>query len=261
MVKKPTIGLALGAGAARGIAHIGVLQVFQEHRIAIDFLAGTSIGAVIGGLFAAGMDLELLGKFVQELQWDDLVRLTVTRRGLVSSERIYRMLQVLTQDKTIEELSIPSAFVACDLRSGEEVVFRSGSAADAIRASLSIPGVFVPVANDRALLVDGAVVNRVPDNVVRAMGADIVIAVDLGFGPLRGNVRTLPDVIMRTIEILERQVEKHREHCADVNLALDLTDVGSTQLNRAGELIARGRDAAREHVAAIAAAKLRWQSS
>src|SRR5690554_2555605 len=100
----PKVGIALGAGSARGLAHIGVLQVLEESNVPMDIIVGTSMGAVVGGLYAAGVDLQLLARMAEELQWDDLVRLTITRFGMVSSERIFQMLRVLTKDMNFEEI-------------------------------------------------------------------------------------------------------------------------------------------------------------
>lgn len=239
------IGIALGAGAARGMANLGVLQVLQEERIPIDVVAGTSAGAVVGSLYAAGTDLGLLCRMAAELDWNDLASFTITRRGLVSSEKIHTLLRMLTKDQNFEDLHIPTAVVATDLLTGEEVILASGSIADGVRASLSIPGIFVPVELGGRLLVDGALVNRVPTDVCRKIGADFVIAVDVGWAPLRGRVGNLPDVIFRTIDILGRQVSVGSELDANVLLQPDLGNVTVTQLNRAEEIIEKGREAVR----------------
>lgn len=245
---RPKVGIAFGAGGARGLANLGVLQVLQEERIPIDVVAGTSAGAVVGALYASGTDLAMLGRLIEELDWDDLTSLTLTRRGLVSPEKIHSMLRMLTKDKNFEDLSIPTAVVATDLFTGEEVVVDTGSIALGVRASLSIPGVFVPLELDGRLLVDGALVNRVPANLCRKMGADLVFAVDVGWAPLRSRIRNLPDVIMRTNDILQRQVAQHKSIPADLVLEPDLGNVTITQLNRAGEIIEKGRVVARENL-------------
>ncbi len=237
----PKIGLALGAGSARGLAHIGVLDVLEQHKIAIHCVAGTSIGAIIGGLYAADVDRQLLARMATALNWDDLVRLTLSSAGFVSSERIYQMLRVLTKDADIEQLRVPAAFVAADLYTGEQVVFRRGNAATAIRASMSIPGVFVPVELEGRLLVDGALKNRVPDDIPPQLGADFVIGVDVGFPEPRGRLKTVPDIIMRTVDILERDIAESRGQRAHFTIKMDMPDVMSTQLNRAAEIIERGR--------------------
>ncbi len=240
----PKVGLALGAGAARGLANLGVLQVLSEEEIPIHIIAGTSAGAVVGCLYAAGSDLNVLGRMVEELDWNDLTGLALSRLGLISTDKIYNMLRVLTRNLDFEELAIPAAVVATDLETGKEVVLDSGSVADAVRASLSIPGVFVPAEINGRLLVDGALVNRVPADICRHMGADVVIAVDVGFAPLRGKIRNLPDVIIQTNDILSRQAALHQGISADCLIVPDLGNVSLTQLNRSSEIVEKGRQAA-----------------
>jgi len=251
---RPRVGLALSAGAARGIAHLGVLQVFKEHNVPIDVIAGTSAGAVVASLYAAGCDLYTLERFIQELNWNKLVNITLPRRGLVSSEPLYQLLRLFTRDQDFADLAIPTAVVATDIRTGEEVVIKTGKVADAARASLSIPGIFVPVELGERLLVDGALVNRVPAGVCRELGADVVIAVDVGFPPVGGRTKNLADIIMRTIEILDRQSAKFRPVEADIIIRPELRNITSTQLNRAAEIIAAGRSAGEAHLDEIKAA-------
>lgn len=234
----------MGAGAARGIAHIGILQVLEENKIPIDVLAGTSAGALIGLLYACGVDLRILARMTESLNWDDLVSLTITKLGLVSSERIHQMLRMLTRDKRFEDLSRPCAVVATDINTGEEVVIDKGLVADGVRASISIPGVFVPTTVGKRMLVDGALVNRVPVSTARRLGADIVIACDVGHPQFHNKVGNLSDIVLRTIDILERQCSKLQTDVGDVVICPDLGNVGSTQLNRAPEIISKGREAA-----------------
>jgi len=251
---RPKVGIALGAGAARGLAHIGVLQVFREHDIPVDVVAGTSAGAIVGSLFAAGTDLDMLARFVQELNWGKLVNVTLPHLGLVSSEPMYQLLRLFTRDRTFADLDVPLAVVATDIRTGEEVVINSGLVADGVRASFSIPGIFVPVERDGRLLVDGGLVNRVPADVCRRLGADVVIAVDVGLPPIGKRVKNLADVILRTIEILDRESARQRIAAANVVIKPELGNVMSTQLNRAAEIIAAGRTAAEKQLSQITAA-------
>jgi NTE family protein len=248
---KPKVGIALGAGGARGLANLGVLQVLHEEGIPIHVVTGTSAGAVIGSLYSAGTDLAMIGRLAEELEWDDLTSFTLARKGLVSPDKIHSMLRVLTKDQDFEDLPIPTAVVATDLLTGQEVVVDSGPIALGVRASLAIPGVFVPLELDGRLLVDGALVNRVPADLCHKMGADVVIAVDVGWAPLRGRIRNLPDVIMRTIDVLQRQVAQHKSIQADIVLEPELGNVTITQLNRAREIIDKGREVALANLANI----------
>jgi len=166
-VKKPRIGLALGAGAARGLAHIGVLQVIKEENIPVDLVAGSSIGSVFGALFACGHDFQRLERLAYELRQKQFIDLSVPRMGLLRGNKVEEMLRLLTQNKNFDQLDIPLYVVAVDLVSGEKVIINEGNVAKALRASIAIPGIFQPVGTDGRVLVDGAVMDRVPINVVR----------------------------------------------------------------------------------------------
>jgi NTE family protein len=175
------IGLALGGGAARGCAHIGVLRALEEKSIPVGCIAGTSIGAMVGAVYASGgMDHleELLLKMdlLQLLSYFDVV---FPHSGLVDGRKVTELLRGILGDRSFDDLSVPFAAVATDLRDGSEVVLSSGDVIDAVRASIAVPGVFTPFVTDDALLVDGGLVDPVPVNVVRSLGAEFVIAVDL----------------------------------------------------------------------------------
>jgi NTE family protein len=174
------IGLALGSGSARGWSHIGVIRGLQEANIAIDIVCGSSIGALVGGAYAAGK-LDIAEKFIRGLAWSDVLgfmEVPVPRSGLINSEKIAEYLRERLGDPNIEDLPIPFAAVATDLTSGQEVWIRQGSLIEAIRASLCMPGMFTPCFRDGRLLVDGGLINPVPVSLCRSLGADTVIAVN-----------------------------------------------------------------------------------
>lgn len=177
--RRRTVGLALSGGAARGIAHLGVLAVLLEADIVPDLVAGTSAGAVVGALFCRGWSPEQMLRLVRGLNLLQLGRPSVRRPGLLDGSRFEELFRSLAGDLSFEDLSIPLAVVACDLLSGERVVLRQGPLAPAVRASCSIPGIFTPVEIGPYLLVDGGVVDHLPADVVRALGADYVIGVDV----------------------------------------------------------------------------------
>ena len=212
--ERPKIGLALGGGGAKGGAHVGVLKVLEELNIPVDYIAGTSIGGIVGGLYASGMTADELELAIANIDWNEALRDKPPRRdlsfrkkeenarylldlelglgrggvkwpsGFVSGQNLFFLLQSLTlnvADVTdFHQLPIPFECVATDVGSGEMVVLDSGYLATALRATMAIPGAFAPVRIDDQLLVDGGLVNNLPVDVVREMGADIVIAVDLG---------------------------------------------------------------------------------
>lgn len=180
-VQRPRVGLALGSGSARGWAHIGVIRALEEAGIRPDLVCGTSIGALVGAAYAAG-ELARLESWVCGLQALDMVGLADFGRGggLLKGDRLMQFLRRHVADRPIEQLERPFAAVATSLQTGAEVWLRSGSTLDAVRASIALPGIFTPMRREDVLLVDGGMANPVPVSLARAMGADLVIAVDLG---------------------------------------------------------------------------------
>jgi NTE family protein len=175
------IGLALGSGSARGWAHIGVIRALAEAGIEITYIAGTSIGSLVGAMFALDK-MDVLEDFARQLDWKQIVSfldLTFPRSGLIEGERITDVVRGHVREINIEELPIRYCAVATDLTMGSEVVLNEGDLIDAIRASISVPGIFTPVQKNGSFLIDGGIVNPVPVSAVRNMGADYVIAVDL----------------------------------------------------------------------------------
>ncbi|AKJ64491.1 patatin-like phospholipase family protein [Kiritimatiella glycovorans] len=192
---RPRIGLALGSGAARGWAHIGVIDTLLDAGVDIHCVAGTSMGALVGGVYAGG-GLEALRELALKMNWRDFlyyfVEPRIPRQGLIDGHHIERWLRERVPCRDIGEMAIPFAAVSTDLRTGSPHVFREGPLIEAIRASISLPGMFSPVACGDRLLVDGGLVNPVPVDVAHAMGADRVIAVEINSAP-RWNERTGDD--------------------------------------------------------------------
>jgi NTE family protein len=181
VARKPKIGFALGAGSARGWAHIGVLRALTEQGVKPDFIAGCSIGALVGAAFAAGR-LDQIESWVRSLDWKSALRLIDLglRGGLIKGNRVVELFNEQIVECAFSELPLQFAAVATDLMSGQEIWIREGRVSDAVRASIAVPGFFQPVLYEDRYVVDGSVVNPVPVSLCRAMGADIVIAVDLG---------------------------------------------------------------------------------
>jgi NTE family protein len=178
---RPAVGLVLGSGSARGWAHIGVIRSLMQAGVPIDYVAGASIGAFVGAAFCAGQ-IDLLAEEVLRLDWRRMASMldfALPRTGLLAGEKITAFIRHLVHDRTIEELSLPFCAVATSLRTGREIWLRHGSTVEAVRASLSLPGIFTPVRHGTLWLVDGGLANPVPVTVCRAMGAEVVIAVNL----------------------------------------------------------------------------------
>lgn len=178
--RKPIVGLALGSGAARGWSHIGVIRALHELDVEIDLVCGTSMGSLVGAFYAAGT-LDELEEWARALRWNDVVGYMDLSMdgGLIAGRKLFEFLKHHFEDKTFDQLNMPYAAVATDMTSGAEVWLREGSVLSAARASSSIPGLFIPIKEDEHWLVDGGLVNPVPVSLCRAMGAEVVIAVDL----------------------------------------------------------------------------------
>lgn len=184
------IGVALGSGGARGWAHIGVLQAIREHGLHVHCVSGTSMGALVGAAFASGK-LDTLHQMALKLDWKRVLyyffELNIPRMGLIDGTRILEFVKAHISSNEIEQLAIPYAAVATDIMNGEEVILSRGSVIAAVRASVAIPGMLTPLEKDGRLLVDGGLVNPLPVNVARDLGADYVIAVDVSRSPLPGS--------------------------------------------------------------------------
>ncbi len=179
--KKQKIGLALGSGSARGWAHIGVIEALTGAGVEIDCVAGTSIGAVVGAVFASG-NLDSLKEVVLQFDWKQILGfldVVFPKSGLIDGKKVTDFLRHHMREKAIEDLATPFCAVSTNLADGQEVVISKGDLIEAVRASISLPGIFTPVKKDGMVLIDGGLVDPVPVSVVRAMGADYVIAVDL----------------------------------------------------------------------------------
>ena len=185
MRRKLRLGLALGAGSARGWAHIGVIRALEERGIKPDLVCGTSIGALVGAAYAGG-ELDRLEEWVTGLAWTTVVRLmdVTWRGGLIRGTRLFTLFRTILEDRDISELPIAYGAIATELESGRELWLRQGKVLDAVRASCAMPGLFTPVIRDGTVLVDGGLVNPVPVSMCRALGAELVVAVDLSWGKL-----------------------------------------------------------------------------
>ena len=213
--RTPKIGLALGSGSARGWAHIGVLQALDEAGIRPDVVCGASIGALVGAAYAAG-ELERFADWVQSLGMRDVFGFMDFNLsgGMLKGEKLISFWRRNFADFNIEDSALPFAAVATDLHSGAEVWLRHGSIADAVRASIAMPGLFTPVVREGRLLADGGLVNPVPASLARAMGADIVIAVDLNASLLHRHMHPLGVVTTHPDDTASQPAEVVEAHSA-----------------------------------------------
>lgn len=243
--RRKKIALALGGGAARGFAHIGVLKVLEEAHIPVDLVVGSSMGGVVGAFYCSGMSLRMMERLAVHTQRNHWLDLTFPRLGLISGEKLERFVYWLTRGADFSSLKIPLAVVATDLASGEKVVLREGPVARAVRASAAIPGVFCPVECQGRMLVDGCVVERVPAPTARELGAGVVIAIDVGIYLNAGKAQHVFDVITQCFDIMARNLCQESTSQADIVILPQLRDIAAGHFHRAKEAISAGEDAAR----------------
>lgn len=279
---RPKIGLVLGGGGARGLAHVGVLKVLKELNIPVDYIVGTSMGAIVGSLFAQGLSPEEIEKIVNSIDWEDVFNdspslidkplkdkeddrkyinnfevgfnkgKVILPRGLIAGQKLTFILKALTlksYDITdFKKLPIPFAAVATDIETGQEVILDHGDLSLAIEASMAVPGVFVPKEVEGRLLVDGGLVNNLPVDVAKEMGADIIIAVDVSL-PLakRDELKTMLNITSQMINIMTTQnVKKQLKELKpeDILLKPDLKDLSVMNFDKAKDIIIKGEEAA-----------------
>lgn len=249
------IGLALSGGGARGFAHVGVLKVLVESGVRIDMVAGTSAGSIIGGALAAGMSVDEILEMSRNVGWTDLGRPSLSPLGFFSNEPMGRYLAKCLPAKRFEDLPLPFAAIACDLDTGGEIVLKnSGDVIEAIRASCSVPGVFVPVTTaDGKMLVDGGAVKPLPCDTLREMGADIVIAVDvLACGSnFRSKPRTGLGVTIQSALTLIRSAARLQHFHADIVIAPELAHLRPDEIGKREEFIELGENAAQDNLDAL----------
>lgn len=258
-VNRPTVGLALSGGAARGMAHVGVLRALVENNIPIDFIAGTSAGSLVGGAFCSGMTLDQIADLGHKMRWRKVGWPTISRLGMQSNARLERYLRDRMPITRFEDLPIPFAAVATDLQSGAAVVLRDqGDVPFAIRASCTIPGVYVPVVDEQGRhLVDGGLVAVVPAAVARSFGADIVIAVDVNSAGatfmswILGSTKSIIGVLVQSLMVVQKTASHYQLSMADYVINPKVGHIRWDQMRRCEELIDAGYEAGLEAVPEI----------
>src|SRR5882724_697848 len=252
--KVPRLALALSGGAARGIAHIGVLRALIENKIPIDCIAGTSAGSLVGGAIASGMPLEEIESIGRSLRWRDIGWMTMSRLGVQTNERLEQYLRQRFPIIRFEDLPIPLAVVATDLQSGKAVVMRDkGDVPFAIRASCAIPGWYVPVVDgDGRQLVDGGLVAMVPAQVARAFDVDIVVGVDVNAEGAKFLAATsVIGIMLQSMMMVQRTATLHQLQQADWVIKPRVGHIRWDEMTRAEELIAAGYEAGLENIEGI----------
>lgn len=266
-IKKKKIGLALGGGAARGLAHVGVLRVLQKAGIPIDMIAGTSAGAIVGAAYAWSQDTDRMTQNALDANWKKMAPLidpSLFKSGFIKGKKVRDLIaSYVGGDVDFRDLKIPFACVATDIDTGEEVVIDSGPVADALRASISIPGIFRVVKHKERYVVDGGLTTPVPVEVVRRMGADFIIAVNVNpdvTGRMGKTYRqrieahkepNIFQVMMQSIYITTYAVAQYALEKADIVIEPELANIGAGDFNKAPEMITRGLEAAQKAIPEI----------
>jgi len=244
--KSTGLGLALGGGFSRGFAHLGVLQVLEQHHIPISYIAGTSVGSILGAAYASGAPLARIIATCRTIRFRDIGRWRVSRLGLASNHRLGDLIEQVFESKRFEDLQIPMAVVATDLANGEPVVFTHGNLSEAIRASCAFPGLFEPVKIGTRCLADGGLVAQVPTRAARDLGAQHVIAVSVGVEDgQRGAPSNIFQVVCRAVSAAQKHQLEIWERHADLVLRPDVQSLAWDDFDRADEAIEAGAAAAR----------------
>lgn len=252
----PSVGLALGSGAARGLAHIGVVKTLFDAGVKVDLITGCSIGAVVGGMVACGIPCEEIARIastINRLRMLSYTDLTLPIKGLMSGQRIQSFLSEQCGDMATEDTPIPFVAAATDVLTGEEMVLDSGSLIDGMRASFSIPGLFVPHKVSGRLLVDGGLVNPVPVDYLRLARIDVCIAVNVVPRVDRRYIEepSAIDILLNAFDIMQHRVILSRNQPADIEICPSVEQVSGIEFWQAKELIRLGEEAARDNIRKI----------
>jgi len=242
--KPPRLGLALGGGAARGFAHIGVIQVLEENGIKVDLVAGTSAGSLVASLYASGKGGKEMQALAETMDEGAITDWSFPLRGLIRGEALARYIRDKTGGKAIEQMVLPLGIVATDLSDGAPILFRSGDTGTAVRASSAVPAVFQPVKIGQREYVDGGLVAPVPVRFAKQMGAELVVAVDISEPPEAKPPGDAMRMLLQTFSIMGRSINNFELREADVIIRPRLEGVGSADFSARKRSIQAGRDAA-----------------
>ena len=241
------VGLALSGGAARGIAHIGVLKYLEECNVNLCCIAGTSAGSIVGSLYCSGKSVDELQEVSESMSWKDLVRISWPRRGIIESERLLKVIKQYLGDAKFEDLNLPLLINAVDLISGKEIIMKQGALAEAVTASCSIPGIFTPVKSGGYMLVDGGLLNNIPAALLKDQDLDYIISVNVGAQSLlQKEPDNLIEVLIQSFDVIRRQHVQNASDYADLVIEPDLSEFAFHDTGKVEPLIKEGYQAARK---------------
>lgn len=250
-VKPATVAIVLGAGAVKGFAHVGVLRILESQRVPIHMIVGTSVGSLVGSLYAYGYSAQQLQAMASALERDDLIDLTLPDNGFVKGEKLEIYVNRMVRDTPIEKFRIPFHAVATDIKTGEEFVFGKGNAGMAVRASCAIPGIFKPSRISGRTYADGGIVSPLAIDIARRYGADVVIAVDISSGITQATPQGTVETILQSIDIMYAKIAALQIPRADVIIRPNVGHIGSTDFTRKSEAMNEGEKAAQAAMPAI----------
>ncbi|MDD4761647.1 MAG: patatin-like phospholipase family protein [Candidatus Pacebacteria bacterium] len=244
MFAKDKIGLALSGGSALGISHIGVLKALEENKIKIDYIAGTSSGSIIAAAFAFGLSFEQMTDVSKKINWINISNFAYSKLGLASNKPLGKLIKEIFGDVKIEDAKIPLAIVATDIEKGQKVVLQKGNLAEALMASSCLPGIYVPIIINEQKLIDGGWSENLPLSVLKKMGADMIIGVNLKKYSLR-KVSNVFDVLLNSLAITSSDHHhlKIQEQGADIIIEPNLMNFGYSDFNKTDKLIEAGYQA------------------
>ncbi len=256
MFKRKKIGLALSGGGARGLAHIGVLKVLEEENIPIDMISGTSMGAVIAAIYSAEPNAKKLKKEAIEGNYKKLLDYTLSTKGIIKGKKIEEFLKKKLDHIKFGELKIPLYITAYDLENNQEIIFSKGDVAKAIRASISIPGIFQPVENNEKILVDGGIVDPVPSEILAEKKAEVIIASNVNYierkkplidqeAIIKPSKRSIPNAIKcstKSLQVMNSEIARSdvKKNNIDLKINIDLEDVGIFDFENIEKIIETG---------------------
>ena len=247
------VGLALGGGGAKGVAHIGVLKALDDADIKVDYLAGTSVGAMVAAMYAFNVRTDTIAYIARDLTLSQITTFKLSKTGFFTADPLKEILIDHLGEANIEDASIPLAIVATDINSGKEVIFTEGPLADAVCASASIPGVYIPMQLNGRSLVDGGIVQSVPVQAVKVMGAGVIIASQLGGVGAYEEPKNVLDVMRNAFDIALSHRTHEETKAADILIAMDLKDFSiADNTDRYEELFAIGYDTATQALTKMA---------
>jgi NTE family protein len=270
MFKKPRIGIALSGGGARGLAHIGVLEVLDDLGIQIDVVSGTSIGAVIGAAYCIGSGLEEVKNLLNSTDWKTFLMFSafqLSRTGIVNEKKVDELIKIFLGDKTFDDCKKQFCCVAVDILSSTKVVLNSGILREAVLASIAIPGIFAPVLKDNSLLVDGGIMEPLPTIAIRTLNPTFIIASSIVFETMRPEpvkIKNEPDlklaentkisiqtIIDKSLSIMHTQMAQSYLPYAQIVIKPRISDFGFMDFNKSAEIVEAGRVAAIEIIPEI----------